>query len=561
MPGGTFVIRRQSRGGFRWLVGATTCAALAAIAPACGGGDGGKAATGGGNPSSEKPHVGGTVNYALESETSGGWCLPSAQLAISGIQVAAAVYDTLTAPDANGDYEPFLAKSLTHNDTYTEWTIHLRDGVKFHDGTALNATVVKNNIDAWRGKYPARKVLLAPFTLTNITSVDVVDDLSVKVTMKTPWPAYPAYLHANGRFGIMAQAQLDDPSTCDSKLIGTGPFKFQEWKQDDHLTVVKNADYWRKDANGTRLPYLDSIVFRPTPDSDARVNALLAGEVDVLHTSSPENIDRLRSEADGSQLVNNESGKFAEVSYLMFNASKAPFNNINARLAAAYAIDRDKYNEVRNLGVTKVASGPFADGAVGHLDDTGFPKYNLETAKEYVKKYEAEVGGPITMTISASTDPSSVKSAQFLQEALSKAGIDVDVRTSEQAALINTALGSDWTAIMIRNHPGGAPDLQKVWWATGSPVNLGKFADPVMDQLLTDGRAETDPAKSAVIYEQVNKRFASQAWNVWLNWTLWDVATSSKVHGIRGTELPGGGQPFPGLASGHPVDAMWISGS
>jgi peptide/nickel transport system substrate-binding protein len=535
--------------------------AVAVVAAACGGGsdDGGSGGSGGGEGAAGTPVSGGSVTYGLEAENSGGWCLPEGQLAISGIQVARTIYDTLTAPDENGEYQPFLAQSVEPNADFTQFTIKLREGVKFHDGSALDATVVKNNLDAYRGAYPARKPLLFVFVLDNISDVAVVDPLTVQVTTKSPWPAFPAYLHSSGRLGMIAQAQLDDPATCDRNLIGTGPFKLQEWKVNDNLTAVKNPDYWQKDADGNQLPYLDEITYRPIPDGDARVNALLAGELNAMHTSTPENIDRLRTEKDNGKVAVVESDKFAEVAYVMFNSSKPPFDNINARLAASYAVDRDAFNQVRNLGLTQVASGPFAEGSVGYLEDAGFPEYNLDTAKEYAAKYEQETGQPLEITVLTTPDPSTVKSAQFIQEQVEKAGFSVNLKTVEQAALINTALGSDWNAMAWRNHPGGAPDLQYVWWKGGSPVNFGKFKDPEMDRLLDAGRLESDSAAAETIYQDINKRFGEQVWNAWLNWTIWDVATAPDVSGVYGPDLPDGGKPFPGLATGHPVSGMWIS--
>jgi peptide/nickel transport system substrate-binding protein len=93
---------------------------------------------------------GGELTFGLEAETTN-YCLSSAQLAISGIQVVAAVYDTLTVPDSHGNAVPYLAKSFEPNADFTEWTITLRDGVKFHDGTPLDAAAVKLNMDSWRG--------------------------------------------------------------------------------------------------------------------------------------------------------------------------------------------------------------------------------------------------------------------------------------------------------------------------------------------------------------------------------------------------------------------------
>ena len=105
--------------------------------------------------------------YAVESETASGWCLPEAQLAISGIQAARAIYDTLAQPDASGEMAPMLAESVEPNDTFDSWTILLRQGVTLHDGTDLTAEVVKNNLDAYRGAYEGRSSLLFLFVLDN----------------------------------------------------------------------------------------------------------------------------------------------------------------------------------------------------------------------------------------------------------------------------------------------------------------------------------------------------------------------------------------------------------
>ena len=555
------VVRRRShRTRWSWL--AVLAVPVALVAAACGGDSKSseKGGTGGSSSqASSTPVSGGMVTYGLEAETSGGWCLPESQLAISGIQVARAIYDTLTVPDATAQYKPYLAKSVTPDPTFTQWSITLRPGIKFHDGSALDATVVKNNIDAWRGAYPARQPLLFKFVYENISAVDVVDPQTIKVTTATPWPALPAFLFNSGRSGIMAQAQLDDPSTCDTKLIGTGPFKLEEWKVNDKLVATKNPDYWQKDPAGVQLPYLDKIEFRPIVDGNARVNALLAGEIDAMHESGAEQVDALRTEKDNGKVNLLETTDFTEVAYIMFNASKPPFDNLNARLAAAYAVDRDALNKVRNLGLFTMASGPFAPGEIGYLQDAGFPAYDPAKAKQYVQKYKQETGQELEFTIVSTPDPGTVKEVQFLQQEANKAGMKVNIRSVEQSALIDTALGNDWQALDWRNHPGGNPDGQYVWWKSGSPVNFGKINDPQIDQLLDAGRQEPDPETAAGIYEDINKRFGSQAYNLWLNWTQWDIATAPDVQGIYGPNLPdNGGEPFPGLATGHPVLGLWI---
>lgn len=541
-----------------WTVLAVLLLALSMVAAACGGGE---AEGGDQDEQSEEagdPTPGGKVVYALEAENSGGWCLPEGHLAIAGIQVARAIYDTLTVPDEDANYVPFLAETVEPNAEFTEWTITVRQGIKFHDGSDLTGEVVKNNIDAWRGAYSARKPLLFLFVFDNISGTELVDANTVKVTMKSPWPSFDAYLFLSGRAGIMAQAQLDDAETCDTNLIGTGPFIKTDWKVNESFTAKKNPDYWQKDSKGVQLPYLDEIEFRPIIDGDARVNALLGGDINAMHTSGAEQIDALQQEAEAGNINLVESDEFAEVAYGMFNMSKAPFDNIKARQAAAYAFDRDTFNTVRNLDLFTMASGPFGPGEIGYLEDAGMPQYDLDKAKELVAEYEAETGQPLEFTITAANDPSTTKSVQFLQENAAKAGMKVSVKQVEQAALINTALGGDWQAISWRNHPGGNPDGQYVWWHSGMPTNFGKINDPELDALLEQGRAESDPAKRKAIYEDVNRIFGEKVYNLWFNWTQWDVATATDVWGVFGPDLPDGSKPFGGLATGHPVSGMWV---
>lgn len=508
---------------------------------------------------------GGRVVYGLEAENANGWCLVESQLAISGIQVARAVYDTLTAPNENGVAVPLLAKDLTPNDDFTEWTIELRPGIKFHDGTDLDATVVKNNLDAYRGAYPARKSLLFGFVFSNIDTVEVIGDTTVKVTTKSPWSALPNALWGNGRVGIMAQSQLDDPDTCDSKLVGTGPFELVEWKKNEKLVVSRNDDYWQTDADGNQLPYLDEIEFRPMADSSARTNALLAGDLTMAHTVTPEQIDALNAAGDEGRITSTTSDKFTEVQFLQLNNAKAPFNNKNARLALASAIDRDTLNQTVNLGLPTVANGPFAPGNIGHLDDTGYPAYDLEQAKKYVAAYEADTGSKLTFTIVVTPDPTANASMAMIQSMAKEAGMDVKISVMEQAAQVATAVGGDFEAMSFRNFPGGDPDGDFVWWFghklddpdTLNPVNFARFNDDEINRLLLEGRA-TDRSESAPIYEDINRRFASEVYDVWLHWALWNVSAQPEVKGLFGPDLPNGDKPSQALVTGHSVAALWI---
>lgn len=537
---------------------------LVMVAAACNGGGGGD---GDGGPTGDgTPVRGGELVYALEAESSGGFCLPEAQLAIAGIQVARAVYDTLTVPDSEGEIVPYLAESVEPNDDFTEWTITLREGITFHDGSDLTAEVVKNNLDAFRGAYPARNPLLFRFVFSDIEDVAVVDPLTVRVTTRRPWTAFPSYLYGSGRIGMMAQAQLDDPENCSTRPIGTGGFEFAEWRVNDRLVVERFDDYWQTGVDGEPLPYLDRIVFRPLPDGTQRVNALDGGEVDAVHASGGAELVEFRELDQLDDFALYETQQFTEVDFVMLNQSRPPFDSKTARLAVAHASDTSEYIDVIQRGVGDPADGPFASEVPGFLADTGFAEHDPERARELVEQYEDETGEPLQVSYTTTPTPTNTQTAQLLKQQWEAVGMTVSIQQVEQAQLINEAIAGNFQAMGWRNHPGGDPDTQYVWWHSGSegdapvanPVNFGRINDPEIDRLLDEGRVETDPERRVEIYEEMNRRFAEEAHNAWQRYVVWGVATGAGVQGLLGPDLPGGGAPYPGVVTGHPVVGMWI---
>ena len=558
---------RKFRG--RLLVGVLVVSAL--VLGACGGDDDDDDDAGGGGgddtedttaPEEEgSPTPGGEIVYGLEAETNGGFCLPEAQLAISGIQVARTLYDTLTAPNEDGEIQPFLAESVEPNADYTEWTITLREGVTFHDGTPLDAQIVADNLSAYAGKYEARSPLLFIFVFQDVDTISVVDPMTVSVKVKRPWVAFPWFLWSSSRLGMMARSQLDGDSTaCANNMVGTGPFKLDSWTVNQELVASKNPDYWMTDTEGNPLPYLDKVTYQPISEVAQRVNALESGQIDAMHTSDTEQLaQRLRPLAEGGDFEILESDKFGETNYTMLNSSKPPFDNKNARLAVAHAIDTELLIEVRGGGIGQPASGPFAEGVEGYLEDTGFPTYDVEKAKEFVAAYKEETGEDLAFTYSYVTSESGALTATEIQTQMSEAGIDMTpAPAGDQATTINKALAGDFEAVGWRNHPGADPDTQYVWWQSASPVNFGKINDPEIDRILDAGRSETDPEARKGLYEELNQRFGSEAWNVWGSWTVWSVTHKANINGLLGPTMPSGAN-FPGLGAGHYVTGIWVS--
>jgi peptide/nickel transport system substrate-binding protein len=550
----------------QWLFRLTVLLVVALVAAACasgesgGGEDGGSDSGSNGEEDAGPPQSGGKVVYGLEAETTNGWCLPSARLAIGGIQVARSIYDTLTAPDGEGNFVPHLAESVEPNEDATEWTIELREGVTFHDGTELTAEVVKNNLDTYRGANPDITVDLFLFVFQDIAEVTVEDPLTVKVTTKRPWISFPSFLYSSGRLGMMAQAQLDDPDNCNSNLIGTGPFVQEDWQVNNHLTAVRNENYWRTDEEGNQLPYLDEIEYRPIVEPQQRLNALQSGEINAFHSSSNTEsivLDELRGLADDGQITLTESDDFAEVGSFMLNATEPPFDNPLAREAAALAMNREDYNETLSLGIPELANGPFPPGSLGYVEDTGYGEYDPERAADLVEQYEAETGQPLEVQISSTPVPELRQIVQMIQSDWEEAGMVVTTTTFEQSQLITTAINRGYQAISWRNYPGLDPDNNYVWWfGEGNPVNFMGFDDPEVNDLLDQGRV-AEPEEREEIYQQLNQELGAEKYMLWTTWTIWAVPAEPDIHGVVGARAVDGESDYTGLALGHDPALMW----
>jgi peptide/nickel transport system substrate-binding protein len=483
------------------------------------------------------PKRGGSVVFALEAETPTGYCLPDATLAASGIQVVNAIYDTLVALNSKGEYVPYLAKTIEPNADYTQWTFTLRPGIKFHDGEPLDAAALKLNLDTYRGVNPNIKPRLNVFILQDIDHVDITGPLAVTATLKRPWVAFPAYFV--GRFGIVAPAQLADRETCATHPIGTGPFKFVEWRVNDYLKVERNKDYWREG-----LPYLDEITFKPVPEGSQRVNGLTSGEFDLMTTSNSLSIVDLQEKAKEGDINVIASDKGAETAYLMLNSGKPPFDDPVARAAIWYGGNPAEVNRIRNKGLNTLASGPFPPDNPAYVPSLRRTR-DLKRARRLVKEYEKTHGEKLAFEYLTGPEPDLVAIASLVKEQAKQAGIDVSIRTADQSALINEALAGNFQGVGFRNHPGGDPDTQYVWWHSGSPVNFGRIKDAEIDRLLDEGRSEPDPAKRTKIYQDLSRRFAEQHYNLWSWYTYWAVGYQKNVKGVSGAPLPdGGGKPF-----------------
>jgi peptide/nickel transport system substrate-binding protein len=523
---------------------------LTLVAAACGGG--GDDDSGGGSSDDGTPQSGGTLTYGLEAKTDN-FCIPTAQLAISGILVVEAVYDTLMRPTRDPNvYTPYLAKSVTANADSTEWTIVLRDGVKFHDGTDLNADALKQNIDAWRGG------VLLGFVFQNIADTQVTAPNTVVVTMKAPWVAFPAYLWATGRTGIAAPAQLTGDD-CETNMIGTGPFMQKSFNPSTgDVSTVKNPNYWRKG-----LPYLDGLNFKPQEESSQRINGLQGGQYDAIIASGGVDLNQTEQIPD-VQITKEPDGRM-EVSHVLINVTRPPLDDLNARKAVAMAINRDEINEIANRGESRLANQIFDDRIMGHVDGMKWPKFDPKEARRLADEYKASHGGEFEFDLQSTFDQTTQAIfASVKEQAQKNAGITVNLPAPvDQAQIINQAIGGSVDAFGWRNYPGQDPDTMYVWFYSGSVVNFNHISDPEIDEALTTGRESSDEATRTQAYEAFNERMTDQIYNFWTYYTQWFIATKSSVHGVIGPNLPneagepGNDEAVDVLAGYHQMLGLW----
>jgi len=530
-----------------------------------------------------KPQRGGQLVYAMEADNLN-YCLPEAQMAMAGMQVTRAIYDPLVVPNAEGGYSPYLAQSVEPNPDFTEWTIRLRDGVTFTNGEKLDAKLVRDNLDAYRGapsygddnEPNPRSALLMPFFFRDVADVIATDDMTVTVKTTRPWVAFPATLYASGRVAIMARAQLEaSKEDCTTKPIGSGPFSVASWDIGVSLKLVRNPNYWQKAEDGKPYPYVDTIAFRPIPDDSVRVNAVEAGDVSLIHTDEGDPIKNslapMRDEGKINLFVSDDQ---AEVNFLQLNTSIPPFDDLRMRQALAHAVDREDSNRRLNAGLLQVASGPMGPGSMGYLTDPGMPAYDPAAARKLIEQYKADTGDDGSFIVTSGPSPSDKRNAEQIQRQAEAVGLKVTVQSVDQSALIDRAIAGEYQGMVFRNFPGGDPDENYVWWyGDGNLVNFGKWDDAELNALLDQGRQTADPAARKKIYQDVNRIMATKVYGLWNTYALWAIALGPDVHNVLGPPLPGpdpskpgdgttddpARQPSTGLATAHPLLGMWIS--
>ena len=491
----------------------------------------------------DTPKRGGNITVGI-FDSFPGYCMAD-NLANSSLMAARTIYETWVEQRADGKIVPYLLKSFEHSADYKTWLLTIRDGIKFHDGTDVNATALLLNIQALRGalyingllgKTPKStgKLGTAVGFTANIQDVVAVGPMSVQVTLYQAESDYPESLYASGRFFARAPSQILG-ADCSTKPVGTGAFKLVSTEL-TKLVVAANPDYWRKDANGGKLPYLDGITFTFLPDAQPRVSGVKSGALAATMFSSASEAKQIKD----LQKNKNLTTIISPMDYyptIWLNHKIAPFSSKNARLAVSHAMDRVKWLKVRQKGM-----GMVPDSIVGPnnimYNKKGYAGFDLAAAKADVAAYKTETGKDLEFSlpyVSASAD--STANAVLLQQMWQAAGMKVNLLSQTTAEAIVKAFPMQYQLLplllmegtstgfilpfVVSDMSGGNPKHFITQIAAAVPalkglpiyfgiLNISSFKDTVSENLLFAARAEPNMAKKKKLYQQATQQLQEE---------------------------------------------------
>ncbi|HUN87936.1 MAG TPA: ABC transporter substrate-binding protein [Terriglobales bacterium] len=409
------------------------------------------------------------------------------------------LFDSLVRRDEHFNLQPWLAESWEIPDPLT-YTFHLHRGVKFHDGRPLTSRDVKYTLDTLaQGRIRSPKTA----TFQYIDRVDTPDDGTVVIHLKEPFAGLLWNL-SDGAFGVVP---YDSDNTFLRHPIGSGPFRFVSAEQDKDVIIERNDDYWAE------KPKLQRVRFIVVPDITTRALELRKGSADVAINALTADMYRtLKSDSTVKQL----QGEGTIVQYLAMNHRDPILKDVRVRQALAYAIDRRPLIEYLWRNTVRPADSllpPQQWAYNGHVTT-----YNYDPAKANAildaAGYARKNGVRFHLAIKTSTEESTRLFAAVLQQQLREVGIALDIRSFEFATFLADVQNGGFELYSLRLIGGNEdPDIFEDVFATASfsPKRLNRthYSNPRVDELLAEGRKETDQEKRKVIYGEVQQILAN----------------------------------------------------
>ncbi|NTI25090.1 ABC transporter substrate-binding protein [Rhizobium rhizogenes] len=387
--------------------------------------------------SADSPHNGGDITFLIDSL--GDTWIPN-NSAISSFQghIWGHVTDKLLYVDADGKVSPWIAERWEQNDNATEFTLHLKSGVTFSDGTPLDASAVVANLDIW---YAGRKteginpIGLFPKTYDH---AEAIDASTVKVFFKKPTLGFIPTLGYHGSILISPKTIAQPaPQQADlSKTSGSGPYVVDSWKEGDFVKLVKRKDYnWGPPAVGHTGPaYLDTITYKLVTEPSLRVAAVQSGQADVAYNASPQELESLKSECF----------TIATPRYLGFvngwaiNTKLAPYDDVKVRQALQAGINRQEIIDTVYTPDWKLATSFIQSNVPGATDQSSLLAYNPDKAEKLLDEagwtkgangIRTKNGEPLLLILNSNPYLATSKSVdELIAQQLGKIGWKVAIR-------------------------------------------------------------------------------------------------------------------------------------
>lgn len=427
-----------------------------------------------------EPRHGGILTFGVENEFAGFDALKSgARLAINGAIANNTIQEPLFRMDKNGGLIPVLGLAAEATDGGKSWTIKLRRGVAFHDGTPFDAGAVIAHYQRLlnpENRFRGRGYILP------VQAIEKIDEFTVRFLLAHPWlPFLSSISNTRGLGATIPSPKAVAAGTQDRAPVGTGPFKFSEWQSGDRFVVVKNTSYWQKDR-----PYLDQIVFRPLPDQQTRFASLMSGETDLIWIDRGHLIEKAR--ADDRYRVIQDEDNGAEI--FLLNTSKPPLDDVSVRRALAHAHNQSLQVKMVYQDSIPVVHHPF--GAQFSCEDNGYREFDPQKAKQAL----AEYGKPVEIECLHSNSARGRDIGVLTQKLLKDVGVTATPVGLDFSPVIKKVLSADFQIATWRmsSRPDQGPALFNMFHSQ-SKANYSHYSRPEMDRLLLAQRLENDPVK------------------------------------------------------------------
>jgi peptide/nickel transport system substrate-binding protein len=443
--------------------------------------------------------------------------------------VFASFCDKLFDIDEKLNIVPQLALSHQTSADGKEMTIKLRPGVKFHDGEAFDAEAAKFSID----RHLTFPTSFRKPELATVDHVDVVDPLTIKLVLKTPFSPLIAQLTDRAGMMVSPKAAKEAGDKFGLKPVCAGPYKFVERVQQDRIVFEKFADYWNKDN-----VFIDRIVYLPIVDATVRLANLKSGGLDLIERVLATDIKDVRADSRLKLSTALELGYFGLTLNINNDKNKGALSqSAKVRQALDLSFDREAINQV-------VFNGEFKPGNQWVSPEhpyyqTAFPVRGRDIAKAKALLKEAGATLPVAVDMMVPKGSENEAVAQVLQSMAAEAGFDLKIRLIEFATSFKQAQAGEFQAFLIGWSGRIDPDGNSyVFLHDKAPQNDGGYSNPEADKALEEARLITDPAQRKAIYEKLIKIVLNDEPLIYLYHRKLLIAHTTKLEGYK--QMPDG---------------------